>query len=177
MLLREVRDMRFYDTGPSRLMDLDLTLTAADGDVVFGDTKEAGFVSLRVASAMDAVRGGRLENSAGGVNEDDVWGKRALWCDYSGPVAGKIVGVALFDHPGNVGHPTYWHARNYGLMTANPFGASTFKGGGPSGEYRLPAGASLRLRYRVYVHEGDAAAGRVAEKYAGYAEPPRLEIV
>ena len=176
VLLREVRDIRFYDTGASGLIDLDLTLTATGDDVTFGDTKEAGFVAIRVASTMDVARGGRLENSAGGVDEDEVWGKRAQWCDYSGPVAGKRVGVALFDHPGNAGHPTYWHARNYGLMTANPFGKSTFEGGGPSGSYRLPAGESLRLRYRIYVHEGDAAAGGVAERYAGYADPPAIEV-
>jgi hypothetical protein len=176
VLLTEERDMKFYNTGASRLMDLVLTLAATGEDVVFGDTKEAGFLSVRVASTMDVARGGRLESSTGGVGEEQVWGKRAQWCDYSGRVARKTVGVALLDHPGNIGHPTYWHARNYGLMTANPFGRSSFEGGGPSGAYRLPAGESLRLRYRIHVHEGNAGGGVVAETYSGFADPPAIEV-
>ena len=31
-------------------------------------------------------------------------------------------GVAIFDHPSNPQHPTTWHARQYGLIAANPFG-------------------------------------------------------
>ena len=101
-----------------------------------------------------------------------MWGKRANWCDYSGPVNGKTVGVAIFDHPKNFRHPTYWHARDYGLMTTNPFGVSTFEGEGPSGEHVLRARDSLRFRYRVYIHKGDATDGKVAEKYNSYVSPP-----
>ena len=168
--------MRIYNVAPSRLLDIDLTLTAAEEDVLFGDTKEGGLISLRVASSMDVPRGGRLENSNGGVGEDNVWGKRAAWCDYSGPVNGKTVGVAIFDHPESFRHPTYWHARDYGLMTTNPFAVSTFEGEGPSGEYLLPAGESLRFRYRIYIHKGDATEGKVAEQNSSYAGPPRVQI-
>ena len=176
VLLTERREMRIYNVAPSRLLDIDLTLTAAEEDVLFGDTKEGGLISLRVASSMDVPRGGRLENSNGGVGEDEVWGKRAAWCDYSGPVNGKTVGVAVFDHPESFRHPTYWHARDYGLMTTNPFAVSTFEGEGPSGEYLLPAGESLRFRYRIYIHKGDATEGKVAEQNSSYAGPPRVQI-
>ena len=144
--------MRFYSIGPSRLVDVDLTLKALEEDVLFGDTKEGGVLSLRVASSMDVLRGGRLVSSSGGVNEAEVWGKRAHWCDYSGPVNTRWVSVACFEHNESFRHPTYWHARDYGLLTANPFGVSVFEGPGYSGEHALPAGESLRFRYRVYVH-------------------------
>ena len=55
-----------------------------------------------------------------------IWGKRADWVDYYGNVAGEIVGIAIFDHPKNLRHPTYWHARSYGLLAANPFGLREF---------------------------------------------------
>jgi hypothetical protein len=90
---------------------LNLTFTASeDKDVVFGDTKEGGLLSLRVAGTMQVTVAGKMENSFGGINESEIWGKRAHWCDYSGPVENRWVGVALFDHPKNLRHPTYWHA-------------------------------------------------------------------
>ena len=175
VLLHEERSMRIYNIGPSRLVDYDIVLTAADEDVLFEDTKEGGILSLRVTSSMDVPRGGRLENAVGGLNENEVWGKRAHWCDYSGPVNQKNVGVAYFDHNKNFRHPTYWHARNYGLMTANPFGLSYFEGAGYNGDYTLPAGEALTFRYRIYVHTGDAAEGKVAEKYHNYIHPPKVK--
>ena len=175
-LLGERRDMRFYRLPKANLIDIDLTLTAGEEDVLFGDTKEGGLIALRVASSMDVLRGGRMENSLGGVNEGDLWGKRAAWCDYSGPVKGKTVGVAVLDHPQSFRHPAYWHARDYGLLTTNPFAVSTFEGGGPSGEYLLPAGESLLFRYRVYVHAGGAAEAGVAEHGRLYADPPAVLV-
>ncbi|MCY4108377.1 MAG: PmoA family protein [Chloroflexi bacterium] len=175
-LLGERREMTFYRLPVGRLIDIDLSLTARDEDVLFGDTKEGGLISLRVAGSMEVARGGRMENSLGGVDEGDLWGKRAAWCDYSGPVNGRTVGVAIFDHPLSFRHPTYWHARDYGLITTNPIAVSTFEGGGPSGEHLLPAGESLQVRYRVYVHAGDASEGRVAEQGRLYARPPRVVV-
>ena len=92
-VLAERRTVTVYATAPHRLFDYELALTATGSDALFGDTKEGGFISLRVATSMDAKTEGRLENSRGGVGETDVWGKRAEWCDYSGPVEGKTAGV------------------------------------------------------------------------------------
>ena len=62
-----------------------------------------------------------------GVRDGETWGKRAKWCDYHGPVEGKIMGVAILDHPQNPRHPTWWHVRDYGLFAANPFGVHDFE--------------------------------------------------
>ena len=175
VLLRETRDMTFYDLGEARAIDLHVSLSAAE-DVLFGDTKEAAMVAVRVASTMDEVRGGRVENADGAVGEAEVFGRRSPWCDYSGPVGGRTLGIALFDHAGNFRHPTNWHARDYGLLGANPFGLSVYEGPDRNGEYLLPAGETLEFRHRVYVHYGNASEARIADRYRDYVNPPTATV-
>jgi len=177
-LLQDRLSYTFYNCPASfRLFDVDVTLYASEGEVRFGDTKEGGILSFRVAAPMEAKRTGRIENSFGGVNENETWGKRASWCDYSGLVGGHTVGLAAFDHPSNPRYPTYWHVRNYGLMTANPFGLSQFIGEGYDGSLVLASGQNLCFRYRVLVHAGDAAQGGVGGKYLDWIYPPRAEVL
>jgi len=177
-VLEEERRILVYNTPPyARMMDVEATFHATEGDVTFGDTKEGGIVSVRVASSMDVVRGGRIENSYGGINEAETWGKRAQWCDYSGPVEGQWVGISVFDHPENLRHPTYWHVRNYGLMTANCFGISYFTQNPKNrGDYTLKGGEKLRFRYRLLIHQGDANQGKVKERYHDYINPPTITV-
>jgi len=177
-VLEELRDLRIYNLPEhSRIIDMTVVFTALEENVNFGDTKEGGIASLRVETSMEVRNGGKIENSYGGINEAETWGKRAHWCDYSGPIEGRIVGVSLFDHPENFRYPTYWHVRDYGLMTANPFGLSYFKND-PNirGDYKLKAHESLKFSYRLYIHPGDASEGRVAERYNDFINPPKVEV-
>lgn len=180
-MVEESRDMIFYNLPRSqRIIDMTVTFFASDGDVYFGDTKEAGLVSVRVYPTMTVSPPGtgKIENAIGGINEGETWGKMAQWCDYSGFVDGNKVGIAIFDWHKNFRYPTYWHVRDYGLMTANIFGRGTFEGD-PSkdGSWTLPAGEKLSLCYRIYVHVGDAKDGHVREKYHDYINPPNISII
>lgn len=176
-MLDEVREIVLYASAPSyRLLDYRVTLTARE-DVVFNDTKEGGILSVRVASSMEVRRGGRIENAQGGVNETEAWGQPSPWCDYSGTVGGRQVGIALMDHPGNLRHPTPWHVRNYGLMTANCFGLSDFTAGLENGDFELKRGETLDLAYRILLHAGDARQGEVSRHYADFAYPPRVDLI
>jgi len=170
----DVRTLRVYNRpSTERMFDFDITLQAPpDKPVVFGDTKE-GSMATRLPETM------RLKHKNGpgeghivlstGVRDDETWGKRADWCDYYGPVDGKTVGVAIFDHPDNPRHPTWWHVRDYGLFAANPFGVHDFeKKPKGTGDYTLPAGKTLTFRYRFYYHEGTESEARVAEHYQDY---------
>ncbi|MBN2452419.1 MAG: PmoA family protein [Lentisphaeria bacterium] len=160
-----------------RAVDLEVTFRATEGPVRFGDTKEGGICSIRVASSMDASGPGTIVNGAGGVDEGQTWGKRAEWCDYVGPVGAHTVGIAILDHPANFRHPTYWHVRNYGLMTANPFGLSHFlRDKTADGSHTLEAGASLTFRYRVLIHDGDTATADIAGKYRDFSDPPKVTL-
>lgn len=128
-------------------VDIMLKLTASYGDIKFGKTKEAGPLGIRVAEEMRVKGGnGMFVNSEGGVNEDECWGKAARWCNYSGVVGGKKIGIAAFDHPGNERYPTAWHIRNYGLMALNNL---YFKGG-----YKLKKGESIDYNFTICFWEG-----------------------
>ena len=169
------RTLRIYNPGRARerVFDFDITLFASNSDLTFGDTKE-GTMAVRLAETVRLTRSagkGHIVNSTG-VRDGRTWGKRADWCDYYGPVGGKIVGVAIFDHPQNPRHPTWWHVRDYGLFAANPFGKHDFEGLADkhAADLTVPAGQSLTFRYRFYLHEGDEQQAKVAERYKEYAK-------
>jgi hypothetical protein len=155
-----------------RIFDFEITLHATpDAELVFGDTKE-GTMAIRLAETMrlkGKVGAGHIVNSAG-IRDGQTWGQRAEWCDYYGPVDGKIVGVAIFDNPQNPRHPTWWHVREYGLFAANPFGQHDFEklADKSAGNLKVPAGGSITFRYRFYLHEGDEKQAKVAEEFARY---------
>jgi hypothetical protein len=170
VVCQDERTLRFGADADRRWIDFDITIKASGGPVVFGDTKEGSF-GLRVASSMrvDSKQGGRIVNSQGQEN-GAAWGKPAAWVDYHGPVEGEVAGIAILNHPSSFRFPSHWHVRTYGLFAANPFGLSDFTAGATKGEYTLPAGQSLTLRYRVLLHKGDEKAGRVAESFGEFAE-------
>jgi hypothetical protein len=167
----DTRRFAFAADDSSRTIDVTITLHAGHGAVTLGDTKE-GTMALRVATALQPKdangstgAAGRIVNSAGQEN-GAAWGKPARWVDYSGTIAGQVAGIAILDHPTNLRHPTHWHARDYGLFAANPFGLHDFTGAAKgSGDHVIPAGGSLTLRYRIILHSGDAAHAAVEQRW------------
>jgi hypothetical protein len=96
----------------------------------------------------------------------------AAWIDNYGPVDGEVVGIAIFDHPNNLRHPTRWHARTYGLLAANPFGEHHFPKDASApeqGVVTLADGGELTLRYRVLLHAGDPDQARITKAYQAFA--------
>ena len=163
-----------YALADARLFDYAITIEASNGPVVFGDTKE-GMMALRLAPTLRVsgkVARGHIVTS-GGHKDGEAWGKRNAWIDYYGPVSDKLVGVAIFDHPSNFRHPTWWHARQYGLFAANPFGIHDFerKPAG-TGAHTLQAGQRITFRYRFYIHAGDAEQAQVGEMYKLWSAEP-----
>jgi hypothetical protein len=164
------RILRFYPGNDGKNFDFEITLHAGDAGLKFGDTKE-GTMAIRLAETMrlkGKVGKGHIVNSEG-VRDGDTWGKRAKWVDYYGPVEGKTVGVAIFDHPSNPRHPTWWHVRDYGLFAANPFGIHDFeKKEKGAGDLQVNAGEKITFKYRFYLHSGDEKEGKVGEAYDRY---------
>lgn len=166
----DVRTMVFGADETTRWIDFRVTVTAQDDRVVFGDTKE-GSLGMRVGGAMsvDDKAGGVIVNSEG-QRDDEAWGKRAAWVDYSGPVDGEQVGITIFNHPQSLRYPTYWHVRTYGLFAANPFGVHDFLGKADAdGSLTLTKGESFSLFYRIVLHSGNADLDRTAAAFTRYA--------
>ncbi|MCE9526993.1 MAG: PmoA family protein [Planctomycetales bacterium] len=153
------------------LLSLDSELESADPNqpLVFGDQEEMG-LGVRVATPLrvkDA--GGEIRTSDGKRNEKEAWGKQARWCDYSGNVDGRRVGITLMPHPGNF-RESWFHVRDYGLMVANPFGQNAFTGKEKS-HLEVKPGEKLRLRFGVRVHSGKETSDKKLEsEYQSYVK-------
>ncbi len=139
--------------------------------ITIGDTKEGTF-ALRLAPSLrldGQVAAGNSIN-AEGISGGSVWGKQSRWVAYSGPVEGQEVTVALLDHPENPGHPTWWHARKYGLFAANPFGQHDFEGSAAgSGEMKIPPGEQLFFRHMLLIFSEDVSAEQIDEAWARFS--------
>ena len=157
--------------GSDRFIDYTITLSTDAGDVVFGDTKE-GTMGIRTNSLLNlkgAAAKGTATNSEGKTGAA-IWGMSAKWVDYTAPAQGGAIGVACFDHPSNLRHPTTWHARDYGLIAANPFGLHDFqKMPVGAGDYVLKKDHPLKLQYRWLFHTGDTAAAQIARRWEKWA--------
>jgi hypothetical protein len=179
VILTESRTISFHDLGVGRLIDVQIVLCATNVAIVFGDTKEGAF-GIRVHDQLRTDMGkgkavppaNKMTDSKGREGEKEIWGRLADWCDMSGEIDGQLAGVAVFDHPSN-SHRACWHARAYGLLAANPFGRERSKFpdmAGRQDRVRIEKGEQLRLRYGIYVHDGDVKSGRVAQAYAEFAK-------
>ena len=177
--------IRIRPTADGRIVDFEVTLKAPkDKPVTFGDTKE-GSMAIRLPLWMTPPHSYSPEKgkkakydgkgviiNAEGIKNDDTWGKRSTWVDYHAPKEGKTYGVAMFDHPKNPRHPTWWHVRSYALFAANPFGKHDFenlKNDPKAGDLTIPAGGSTTFRWRFYFHNGDEKTAKIAERYKEYA--------
>ena len=144
-LLTDTTTISFGEEGTLRWIDYSVTLTAGSEAVTFGDTKE-GTMAVRTHPELRTKppAKGKAINSEGD-KDGELWGKRASWVSYSG----KPGSITIFDHPENLRHPTTWHARDYGLVAANPFGIHDFeKKPEGTGDFTLDPDKSFNLRYR-----------------------------
>jgi hypothetical protein len=183
VVLRQKTTYTFRGDATTRSIDLDITLTAQESRVAMPDNKE-GVLGLRVTRALEepASKPDFFTDAAGrpmaapsldntGVNGvyltseatkgTAVWGTRARWCVLSGVVGAEPVAIAIFDHPGNPGYPTYWHARGYGLFAANPLGQKTLSDGRNTLDFALEPKQSAHFRYRVLITSGAPTADDV----------------
>lgn len=170
VVAKDERTCRFGVDGETRWIDYTVKLWSPKGPLVIGDTKEGAF-AVRVAGSIkvEANQGGMIVSSNGDTN-GDAWGKPAAWVDYSGPVDGETVGIAILAHPTSLQPEPRWHVREYGLFAANPIGASDYSHGAATGGLERPEGEPITLRHRVLIHKGDHVEADIASAYAEYAK-------
>lgn len=189
-IIKEKTNFTFIAKNGIRIIDRATTLTAQKENVFFKDNKE-GVVGLRVARELElpstqpvilsdahgnktevpvmdntGVTGNYLNSE--GITGADVWGKRARWVALSGTIKGNDVTIVIFDNPKNVGYPTYWHARDYGLFAANPLGQSVFSEGKEILNYKLDAGKSVTFKYRILILDGKANKDTIENEYKDF---------
>jgi hypothetical protein len=168
IIAEETQTFKFQGDEKARIIDCDFVVNASHGPVTFGDTKEGTF-AVRLGPELSAPHD-HMINSNGAQGEPAIWGKPADWVAYSGEVSGKPVTVAVFDNPKSFRHPTTWHARAYGLLAANPFGAREFTNDpAKDGSWTVPEGKSITFRYRVVIYEGQLTPERTAALYREYS--------
>src|SRR5438876_237277 len=191
-LLREDTTYVFRGGPGLRSIDRITTLTALDQKVTFRDSKE-GMIGMRVARELEqpsdkaeiftdatgkATAVAKLDNtgvsglytSSEGKTGDAVWATRAPWTMLSGTIGKEPITLAILDHPKNPTHPTYWHARGYGLFAANPFGAKAYTDGKVETNFALEPGQSVTLKHRVLILSGPTTADQVGAQYQRYVD-------
>ena len=103
--------------------------------------------------------------SSEGVKGEEVWGTRAQWVSLNGIQNDEAVALTIYDHPENLGYPTFWHARGYGLFAANPLGQKVFSKGDLELNATINKGERLTFKYRVMVSNGTTVDQNIANQY------------
>ncbi|MCE5249652.1 PmoA family protein [bacterium] len=172
-LLEEKRIMVFRPGVNEYSIDFSMTLTALDTTVVFKDTKE-GMFAIRVASWLQEKDGtGSYISSRGAETAQNIWGRRAEWVRLEGDHNGGKVGIAILNHPSSTNFPTFWHARDYGLFSANPLGQSVFEQGtgveNPKPfELTLKPGKSALFRFCMIICDGPRTKAEIDKRFEAY---------
>ena len=191
-ILHEHTDYLFHAGPGLRVVDRIATLTALDQPVVFKDDKE-GMLGLRVrreleqpsteavtftdasgrpttVATLDNTGVSGLYHSSEGKTGDAVWATRGRWVTLSGKVKDEDITLAMFDHPGNPGFPTHWHARGYGLFAANPLGEEIFTHGKEKMNFTIPPNQSATFRYRLVIFDSAATTNQVEAQYRQFTD-------
>ena len=116
----------------------------------FGDQEEMGF-GIRVATPLSEKNGGSVKNSDGIIGAKNTWGKTAAWCDYSGVLSDRLVGITVLTSPQNF-RPSWMHSRDYGLIVANPFGQKAFTKTGDPSSVPVKRGETFTLQFAAFIH-------------------------
>lgn len=191
VLLEEQTSFNFSTSGDMRIIDRTTTLKAVIDEVKFTDNKE-GMFAIRVARELElpsqnptelldshgkVTRVEKMDNtlvkgnyrSAEGVEGKEVWGTRCRWMKLSSQIEGEEVAIVIIDHPSNVGYPTYWHARDYGLFAANTLGQKVFSDGKNELNFSMKKGESVTFKYRLVVAGEkltDSQINQLADEYS-----------
>jgi hypothetical protein len=192
VMLEEQTRIEFIPGETMNIIDRTTTLEAVIDTVNFTDNKE-GMFAIRVARELElpsdrptdlvdshgvVTRVEKMDNtyvkgnyrSAEGVEGKEVWGTRCRWMKLGSEINGEQVALVIIDHPDNVGYPTYWHARDYGLFSANTLGQKVFSNGENELNFSLKKGESVTFKYRLVVAGEDLSDEQINQMADAYAQ-------
>ncbi len=109
--------------------------------------------------------------TSGGFQEKDSNLLPFPWADMSARFHGRenVTGIAILQDEHNPDFPAGWTLRYYGFLGVAWPGLQDLT--------IRPGEAGIRLRYRLWIHKGDAETGKVAEAYRVYHEPVSVQVV
>ncbi len=162
-------------------IDWSARFTAGDADVLLDRTpipgekdgqSWGGYAGLSVRLAKSITDWQFIDSE--GRKDLAAHGQRARWMDFSGRFAeAQVAGVAIFDHPDNLRHPS----PGFVIMDPKePFGYFSPVRHCPLGSdgfnqpYTLSAGKSLMLRYRVLIHPGRADKNLLEREWKSFSQ-------
>ncbi len=158
---------RVFQTLPEgRAVDVDLSLRGLVPNVRIGGTlaKDKGYggMTIRFAAADDAL----ITSDSRIIREKSLNQVRASWIDWTGHFhdkegkpAKQRSGAALMTSADHPDHPPLWITRYYGPINVSWPGMEMVD---------VPADKPIHLRYRIWVHRGDALGGNVEAHYRAY---------
>lgn len=143
----------------------DSTFSSGEEDFYFGDQEEMG-LGMRVNTKIAERYGGMITNAEGLKTAKNCWGQASAWIDYSGEVEGTKIGMMIMPSPANF-RPSWYHARDYGFIAANPF-ARKAMGKGDADKTWVKKGQQFRHGNGVAVYS--APAGKEIDRAVIYRE-------
>lgn len=151
------RERTSWTIGPvgdeGRIIDVASTITAADEPITLQGAarpKAYGGHVIRFGPRIDQVI-----TTDHGIVEDDRDRLRYRWVDCSATFDGSetMSGITLMPHPGTPDYPPSWQIRRFGMLGISWPGL---------GRHVLPAGESITLAYRAWIHQGDSNGSQAA---------------
>jgi hypothetical protein len=117
-------------------------------------------LSLRLPKGLT---GWNYRTSEGATGAATGYGKPARWADLSGPAAG----ITVFDHPGNIRHPSPWYLSEGPEM---PYFSPALLFNEP---LELAPRHSLNLTYRVVVHSKPVTPAQIENHWKHFTAPAK----
>ena len=146
-----------------RAIDITLTWKAREKIEITGESEKGyGGLCFRFAPRRETV----IVTSDGLASKDSDL-KRMEWADESGKFGAEenISGVAIFQHADNPNFPAGWTLRHYGFLGVAWPGRQMLT---------LDPLQSVTVKYRVWLHRGDAETGQVEEAYRVFEQQQKI---
>jgi hypothetical protein len=138
----------------------------------FGGDQPGSLLFLTLSSDSTGSSYLVVQNSTGGVGQDEIQDRPADWLS----VTGK--GIAVFAHPQNPTGPTHWRFDPVGVLHADPWrGLERLRTLAGEPRWTLATGEAIRFLYRLYLHAENLRPRMVRQHFVDYAFPPRVEVL
>jgi hypothetical protein len=165
--IEEVWDIKVYARREAYLVDLESTQTCATASPLVVLRNHYGGFGFRGAAGWDDPEAMKFLTSDGRSRSDGN-GTPVRWCVMSGALEGEEAAVGFLGHPSNTRAPerVRLHPKNAFFCWVPAHGE----------DLQLEPGKALVSRYRFLVRDSAPTASDMEGEWAGYAEPPRVEL-